>query len=279
MRRRELLHHLTSIAKPIYGEAEARQIARMILEEIGGVSLTQFVIDPDAECEIENLPQIEEDIASGRPIQYIIGAADFCGHRIAVREGVLIPRPESEELISWIVNEAKGDERILDIGTGSGALAIALSLALPNSEVMAVDISKEALIIAEENSKRLAADVKFVEGDALAGVERVVRSEMDIIVSNPPYIPQHEIDTMRKNVVDFEPHIALFVPDDDPLLFYREIAKSAKVLLGEGGRLYYEIHENFAQQTANMLIEMGFVGVEIRNDINEKARMICAKTR
>ncbi len=277
MRRRELLQHLTSLAEPIYGVQEATQIARMILEEIGGVSRTQLIVDAEAECEIENLQQIEAELTSGRPIQYIIGEADFCGLRLKVREGVLIPRPESEELIAWIVSEARGDERILDIGTGSGALALALSCALKNSDITAVDISKEALQIARESGKRLASRVKFVEGDALAGVERVVSGEFDIIVSNPPYIPQCEQSDMRINVVNFEPHIALFVPDDDPLLFYRKIARSARNLLSEGGKLYYEIHENFAQQTAQMLNSEGFKEMTIRKDINEKARMICAK--
>ncbi|MFI3289207.1 MAG: peptide chain release factor N(5)-glutamine methyltransferase [Rikenellaceae bacterium] len=277
MRRRELLQHLTSLAEPIYGVQEATQIARMILEEVGGVSRTQLIVDPEAECEIKNLEQIETDLSSGRPIQYIIGEADFCGLRIKVCEGVLIPRPESEELIAWIVSKARGDERILDICTGSGALAFALGFALKNSDITAVDISKEALQIAKESGEELASQVKFVEGDALAGVEGVVSGEFDIIVSNPPYIPQCEQCEMRINVVNFEPHIALFVPDDDPLLFYREIAKSAKKILSEGGKIYYEIHENFAQQTAQMLKCEGFKEVTIRKDINEKARMICAK--
>ncbi|MFI3247539.1 MAG: peptide chain release factor N(5)-glutamine methyltransferase [Rikenellaceae bacterium] len=277
MGRRELLNHLTSLAEPIYGRGEATQIARMILEEVGGVSYTQIIADPDAECEIKELERIEREITACRPIQYIIGEADFCGFRVAVREGVLIPRPESEELIEWVVSEATGSERILDIGTGSGALSIALSSALPQSDVTAIDISKEALEIARQNGALLAPKVKFVEGDALRGVENYVEGEFDIILSNPPYIPQCEQVAMRKNVVDFEPHLALFVPDNDPLLFYREIARSAKGLLSKGGKLYYEIHENFAEQTAQMVKEEGFKEVEIRRDINDKARMICAK--
>lgn len=279
MRRRELLSHLTNLAEPIYGRQEATQIARMILEEVAGLSYTQLVVDPDAECEVEGLERIECEIAAGRPIQYIIGEADFCGLRIAVREGVLIPRPESEELISWIAGDSMGSERILDIGTGSGALAIALSCSLPDAEVTALDISDEALQIARENGARLAPKVSFTKGDALKGVENFVEGEFDIIVSNPPYIPQREEAEMRKNVVDFEPHLALFVPDNDPLLFYREIAISATKLLKEGGKLYYEIHENFANETAQMLCAEGFVEVEIRRDINDKARMICAKKR
>lgn len=277
MKRSALASHLASIAEPLYGQQEAKQIARMILEEVAGVTFTQLIADPDAECEIERLPQIEKELATGRPIQYIIGEADFCGLRIAVREGVLIPRPESEELVSWVVSEARGDERIIDIGTGSGALAISLSSALPDADVTGVDISNEALEIARENGLRLAPKVKFIKGNALEGIERVINSEVDVIISNPPYIPQCEQGDMRSNVVDFEPHLALFVPDDDPLLFYRKIAQSAKTLLRKGGKLYYEIHENFAEQTAQMLSDKGFTEVTIRKDINEKARMICAK--
>ncbi len=279
MNRRELSKHLAKIAEPIYGEQEARQIARMVLEEVGGVTFTQLITEPDAECEIEELERIEREIAEGRPIQYIIGEADFCGLRFGVREGVLIPRPESEELVSWIASESRGEERILDIGTGSGALAISLSHMLPKAEVLAVDISKEALEIARENGARLAPNVKFSEGDALNGIENFVGGEFDIIVSNPPYIPQREEADMRPNVVDYEPHLALFVPDDDPLLFYRVIAQSANKLLVEGGKLYYEIHEGFANETTQMLNAEGFKSVEIRKDINDKARMICAKRR
>ncbi len=281
MTRRELVDYLSSVGEPIYGAREAAQIARMVLDEVCGVSFTQLVADPDKECVLEELDSIVKDISSGRPIQYIIGEADFCSMRLNVREGVLIPRPESEELIQWIVSEAKGDERILDkrildIGTGSGALAIALSCALSNSDVTALDLSREALEIARENGAKYAPRVKFLEGDALLGVEKFVEGEFDIILSNPPYIPQREMDDMRQNVVDFEPHLALFVPDDDPLLFYRRIARSAKELLREGGKLYYEIHENFAQETARMVESEGFVDVQIRHDINDKARMICA---
>ncbi len=279
MKRRELATHLASIAEPIYASQEAEQIARMILEEVAGVSFTELIVAPNVECEIDDLPRIEREIAAGRPIQYIIGAADFCGLRISVREGVLIPRPESEELIGWIVEESQGAKRILDIGTGSGALSIALSLAMPNIETTAIDISKEALQIAKENSDRLGANVHVVEGDALIGVENFVEGEFDVIVSNPPYIPQQEMGEMRSNVVDFEPHLALFVPDDDPLIFYRKIAKSAKKLLRKGGKLYYEIHENFAEQTIKLLCDEGFEEVVCRHDINDKARMICAKKR
>ncbi len=278
---RELYNRLTAAAKPIYGEAEAQQIARMIMEEREGFSWQKLVSDPQSECEVSDIDKIEREIGESRPVQYIIGEAEFCDFRLVVREGVLIPRPESEELIRWIVSEHLTDRqlRIMDVGTGSGALAISLSRTFANSRVLAVDLSDEALAIARENVERLAPSVELLKGDALVGVECSLAEgkEFDIVVSNPPYIPQSELSQMRDNVVKHEPHLALFVPDDDPLIFYRAIAKSAIKLLKKGGKLYFEIHEIFAQETMVMLREMGYVDVRLRLDINDKARMICAQ--
>ncbi len=279
MRRRELYNRLIASAEPIYGTNEARQIARMIMEEREGISWQMLASDPEAECEVSDidLEQLEREISENRPVQYIIGEAEFCDFRLTVREGVLIPRPESEELIRCVVSEQGSGRRILDVGTGSGALAIALSRALSPSEVTAIDISDEAIAIASKNILLLSPTVQILKGDALAGVERVVDGEFDVIISNPPYIPQSEIAIMRDNVTKHEPHLALFVPDHDPLIFYRAIAKSAQKLLRSGGKLYFEIHENFAEETARMLREMSYADVRIRLDINDKARMICAQ--
>ncbi len=279
MTRRELYTNMCRLAKPIYGDCEASQIARMIAEELLGWSRMDMLLSPNEECGVETAAaeRILREIEAGRPVQYIIGEADFCDLRFIVREGVLIPRPESEELIRWIVSEASGDEQILDVGTGSGALAIALKTALPDSSVTALDISSEARAIATENRDRLAPEVEIIAGDALRGVEHYTDREYDIIVSNPPYIPRSEEQDMRINVTKYEPHLALFVEDDDPLIFYREIARSAQKLLSARGHLYYEIHENFALETKAMLHREGYAKVEIRDDINDKARMICAQ--
>ncbi len=298
MRRRELLDHISALATPIYGRGEAIQIALMILEEMCGVSRTDLIIDPQKEAPLRDAERIFREVAEGRPIQYIIGEADFCKLRIGVREGVLIPRPESEELIRWIANESEEGARVLDIGTGSGALAIALSKSIKSSKVTALDISDEAIEIATENINRLAPSVKITKGDALQGVENFVSGEFDVIVSNPPYIPQSEEVEMRINVTKYEPHLALFVPDNDPLIFYRSIARSAQQLLnkadngekegegdksekrekgGKGGKLYFEIHERLLQETIDMLRAEGFANVKFRLDINDKPRMICAQ--
>ncbi|MFI3280358.1 MAG: peptide chain release factor N(5)-glutamine methyltransferase [Rikenellaceae bacterium] len=277
MQRVELYNLLTSTCEPIYGAREAEQIARMILAELAGVSLTHLILEPSAECHIENLDTIIDELSAGRPVQYIIGEADFCSFRFAVREGVLIPRPETEELVFRIVEECEPNPRILDVGCGSGAISVSLAKLIEGSEVWAVDVSTEALAIARENNLRLGADVNFLAADALVGVEEYVDGEFDIVVSNPPYIPQSEECDMRTNVTSFEPHIALFVEDDNPLVFYKAIAKSALKLLKREGLLYFEIHESLWSEVVDMLRELGYIGVTMIRDINDKPRIICAE--
>lgn len=277
MQRVELYNLLCATAEPIYGAREAEQISRMILAEMAGVSMTQLVLEPCEQCSIDNLDLIVDQLAGGRPVQYIIGMADFCSFRFAVREGVLIPRPETEELVFRIVEECCPKPRILDVGCGSGAIAISLAKLIAESEVFGVDISREALAVARENNFRLEAGVNFLEGDALGGVEQYVDGEFDLIVSNPPYIPQCELDQMRENVTMFEPHLALFVEDDNPLVFYRAIARSALKLLRSQGLLYFEVHEDLWCDVADMLREQGFIGVTMLRDINEKPRIVCAE--
>ncbi len=277
MQRVELYNLLSSTAESLYGAREAEQIARMILSEVAGVSTTHLVLEPHVQCHIDNLDQILEEIAAGRPVQYIIGEADFCGLRFVVREGVLIPRPETEELVYRIVEECPPEPRILDVGSGSGAIAISLAKTIPGSKVCGVDISKDALAIARENNFRLSAEVTLTEGDALSGVENYVEGEFDIVVSNPPYIPYSEQAEMRENVVSFEPHEALFVEDDNPIVFYRAIARSALKLLKSEGLLYFEVHESFWSDVVDELREMGYIGVTMIKDINDKPRIVCAE--
>ncbi len=277
MRRVEIFNLITASAETLYPPREAEQIARMILSDMAGVSTTQLILEPDAECNIEHLDLIIKQLKAGRPVQYITGRAEFCSFDFVVREGVLIPRPETEELVMRIVEETEPAPRILDVGCGSGAIAISLAKLIPDAQVTALDISKEALEISRENCKNLGATVEFIEGDALEGVENYTEGTYDIIVSNPPYIPASEAEIMRSNVVDYEPEIALFVDDENPLIFYRAIARSAQKLLHFEGLLYFEIHEDFATEMVEMLREMGYIGVAIIYDINDKARMICAE--
>ncbi len=303
----ELYRALRDAAIAIYGEREAQQMARIMLDEIWGVDKVQLLtksaeplnnqcqrrdgilnqVQDDSGGDV-SIEEIIEDIKSARPMQYIIGECDFCDFRLKVREGCLIPRPESEELIRWVMEESGQSDhigtKILDVGTGSGALAIALQRVLKNCSVTALDISDDALSIATQNIANLAPNITLIKGDALAGVENYLDLDddgvkFDIIVSNPPYIPRREIVDMRANVVDHEPHIALFVPDNDPLIFYRRIAQSALKILKDNGTLYFEVHENLARDTAQMLHDVGYAQTEIRRDINDKERMVCGRRR
>ena len=275
--RREILTELCRVAGELYGEAEGRQIAEMILLSRGNFSRNSLIVEPNLPLEISDLEQIKQDIASWRPVQYILGYADFCGMQLEVNPAVLIPRPETEELVEWVGSESAEGARILDVGTGSGAIAISLARSLKGSRVWALDISVEALSVARRNGQLYAPNVEFVQGDALADFSGVVAESLDVVVSNPPYIPLSDKVLMRPNVVEYEPQLALFVSDDDPLIFYRSIARTARKMLREGGRLYYEIYEALVDEMALMLRSEGYKSIRLREDFRGKPRMICAE--
>jgi release factor glutamine methyltransferase len=274
--RREIYNLLYSVANKLYDTNEARQIAEMLTLSKGNISRNDLIVEPNREMVISDIESVVAELRSWRPVQYIIGYADFRDMNLEVREGVLIPRPETEELVEWIVAETRDNASILDIGTGSGAIAIALNREIKNSRVWAMDISHEALDIARGNGKRYAPDVTFAEGDALCDFSTLFDNKFDVVVSNPPYIPQADIVSMRKNVVDYEPATALFVPDNDPLLFYRSIAQTSKKMLNKGGKLYFEIYELLAQEMVAMLADEGYNDIILREDFRGKPRMICA---
>lgn len=277
--RREIYNQLYRCTEPLYGEAEARQISEMILLAKGEISRNDLIVEPNKELTITDLDRIITDIEAWRPVQYIIGTADFCDMELEVTESVLIPRPETEELVNWVVTGANTGAAILDVGTGSGCIAIALRREIDHSKVWAMDISSKALAIARRNASKYAPDVTFVEGDALKDFDKLFDQKFDAIVSNPPYIPQSDISLMRRNVVDYEPETALFVPDNDPLLFYRAIAQRSQHLLNESGKLYFEIYESLAQQMIDMLRDEGYENIELREDFRGKPRMICAQQK
>ncbi|MDR2894647.1 MAG: peptide chain release factor N(5)-glutamine methyltransferase [Alistipes sp.] len=278
MTRRELIESLKAAAEPVYGEREAAAVARLVAERRYGLSRAEVALHPGAEVAVgDELNSILADLAAARPAQYILGVADFDGLELAVGEGVLVPRPETEELVRWVADDSKNAETILDIGTGSGAIAIALARRLPGARVTAIDISGEALRWARANNERTGAGVTMIEADILATDNyqlSIVNYQLDVIVSNPPYIPASERAVMAANVVRHEPAGALFVPDDDPLIFYRAIAKFARRFLSQDGALYFEIHETLAREVAELLAAEGFREIETRRDINDKPRMI-----
>lgn len=274
--RRETLLKISEAITELYGEIEARQIAEMVVMECGGITRNQLLVEPNKEIEISDLDRIISELRAWRPVQYVIGRAEFDGLEFEVAEGVLIPRPETEELVEWIASEAAADARILDVGTGSGCVAISLSRRVQNSRVWALDISLEALDIARCNGQKYAPKVEFLHGDALADFSTLVAEKLDVVVSNPPYIPQSDEPTMRRNVTDYEPETALFVEDSDPLIFYRSIARVARKMLKPGGKLYFEIYELYAAQMCAMLESEGYVDIVVREDFRGKERMVCA---
>lgn len=277
--RREIFNRLYQAAQPLYGDAEARQIAEMLIIAKGKISRNDLIVDPHKELIIEELDNIIEELRSWRPVQYIIGYADFYDMELEVGEGVLIPRPETEELVEWIASESRPEATILDVGTGSGCIAIALNRTIKESRVCAIDISSKALDIARRNGNKYAPEVQFVEGDALGEFDKLFGAKFDVVVSNPPYIPESDMELMRANVTKYEPETALFVPDSDPLLFYRAIAQTSKRLLKYEGKLYFEIYESLANQTIAMLEIEGYSDIILREDFRGKPRMICATLR
>ena len=263
---------------PVYGEGEAQAIARLIYEVRYGLTLSDLLMGRDSSVPQDELEQIAIRLERQEPVQYILGQADFYGRTFVVNEHVLIPRPETAELCLWIL--ATDATNILDIGTGSGCIAITLALDIPNSQVTAWDISADALAVARENARRHNVHVSFEQVDALHLTSDICHQTsvvFDLIVSNPPYICNKERETMEANVLEHEPHTALFVPDDNPLLFYRAIAQYGQTALKEGGWLYFEINPLYAEPLREMLSKMSYHDIEIKGDQYGKQRMIRAK--
>lgn len=277
MTRRETVDRLTARLVPLYGEREARAIARSAVAELAGIPLSALLTDPGAELAVEGLAEAEAQLAAGKPLQYVVGHTEFYGRRFAVREGVLIPRPETEELVDRMVRSERGARRLLDVGTGSGCIAASLALALPEAEVYAADISDAALTVAAENFQQLDAKVTLRKADALNGLETVFPERFDAIVSNPPYVPESDRAAMHPNVRDHEPALALFVPDDDRIRFYRAIAQAGRRMLAPGGRLWFEIYEHAADEVIRMLGGEGYTDTEVFRDLFDKPRMVCSR--
>lgn len=260
-----------------YSDGEIKALTRILATELLGVSQMAFYMKDDITLTEEQETLLDDAIARLQryePIQYILGYSDFCGLRFKVTPATLIPRPETSELVEWIAGETKGKENILDIGTGSGCIAISLAHRIPQSKVTAWDISNETLAVAAENSRNNGTEVTFEQVDILA--YQPTGEQFDIIVSNPPYIKENEKEAMHANVLDWEPHTALFVPDSDPLLFYRTIAEKGLMLLKPGGKLYFEINRAHSKETMEMLAALGYTSIELRKDFADNDRMIRA---
>ncbi len=266
----------------IYSLQEAAVITDWVFQNKASIKRSDIIKTPEkflSEKIIEVLNEALYQLLQHRPVQYVLGETWFYKLKLKVNEQVLIPRPETEELVEWIIEDYKMAENkkvsVLDIGTGSGCIAIALQKKLTAATVTATDISKEALSIAKENVDNNNAAVDFIQSDFLNEAEWERLPEVDIIVSNPPYIPINEKEKLDKNVTDFEPHNALFLPDHSPLLFYKKIILFAKKHLKKRGIIYVEIHEDFAEETS-AAFSIQFKTVEIKKDLNGKNRMIKA---
>jgi release factor glutamine methyltransferase len=273
----ELVTSIRAQLSRCYDAGEANALTFYLLERRYGLTRTQLYMGKGRQFspnEQRELHEILDRLCKKEPVQYVLGEAEFCGHLFRVTPAVLIPRPETEELVRWILSEQPSPCRVLDIGTGSGCIALSLAAQLPESTVEGWDISDDALTVARENAGRLEVTARFVRHDILS--EQPV-GEWDVVVSNPPYITPSEKACMDANVLDHEPHIALFVPQDDPLLFYRTIAQYALGHLVPGGRLYFEINRAYASEMRDMLQGLGYTHIELRKDANDNPRMMMGK--
>lgn len=275
-----IVREIRDALRGYYPDSEALSLARILLVETFGFSTLELYGGKDREFsgnEKEVLDEMMARLQKNEPIQYIIGRETFCGMTFEVDRNVLIPRPETRELVEWIVADCQGKRgcRLLDVGTGSGCISVSLAKLLPDSVVEAWDISEGALDVARRNCFRNGVEVDFRLQDVLKAEPGETR--FDVIVSNPPYITEKEKADMEANVLDWEPSTALFVPDADPLLFYRKIAELGLALLYEGGSLYFEINRAYGEETLAMLDGLGYKELEIRKDSWGNDRMIKAK--
>lgn len=275
----KIVAYIRSRLQPYYTAEEVSALSRIVCCDLLGQAPTYYylgkdiALSPKKEQELEDILQ---RLSRFEPLQYIEGRTLFLGREFWVAPGVLIPRPETEELVELMLKEIPADARILDVGTGSGCIAISLAKELPDALVTAWDVSPEALSVARVNARKLQANVRFVECDVLAcQVDEV--GQYDVIVSNPPYVTEAEKADMEPNVLQWEPSLALFVPDDDPLRFYRRIAVLGRDMLADGGRLYFEINRAYGREMVEMLRTMGYVGVRVEKDLSQNDRFVIAE--
>ena len=273
---KQQVNYIISELRGFFPEEELRELAYWIIEETTGMTRTQILTDCKGTQNIPNIEIILQKLRAHVPIQYIFGHTEWMGLDLRVTPATLIPRPETAELVEWVLQMADRDKplKVLDIGTGSGCIALALKKAAPNWNVTGLDISEDALKVAKENAGRNNAEVHWLQADILSPQCPIASSphhlHFDIIVSNPPYICNHEKRDMDARVLGYEPHSALFVPDTDPLLFYRQIASLAT----SPAMLFFEINEAYGNEVCDMMAEMGYTDIQLKNDMYGKPRMV-----
>ena len=275
-----MINYIISELRGFYPEEELRELAYWIIEESTGMTRTQILTDCKDTQNISNMEIILQKLRAHEPIQYIFGHTEWMGLDLRVTPATLIPRPETAELAEWILQVGDRDKplRVLDIGTGSGCIAIALKKAAPHWQVTGLDISEEALAVAKENATRNKVEVNWLQADILSPIANSSLPIADIIVSNPPYICNSEKKDMDARVLDYEPHSALFVPDTDPLLFYRQIAFLAssphRLIASSPLNMFFEINEAYGNEVCAMMEQMGYTDVQLKNDMYGKPRMV-----
>jgi release factor glutamine methyltransferase len=278
----EAFYSLKKELTNLYVEQEATAIAHEVMEEISQLSKIDRLMSKDLLLNSQQQNAWDymlDELMQGKPLQYVLGKCWFMGKLFKVNEQVLIPRPETEELVIWILNDWKNkqaEKSILDIGTGSGCIPISLKEEWPEAHTNACDVSVGALAIAQINAKNLGQDIHFFEQNILEQNLWTQLATYDIIVSNPPYIPANEVATMEAHVTAYEPHLALFVADKDRFLFYRTIAQLGKTKLKDGGAIYCEIHRDFPEETKAVFEAEGYTHIELRKDMHDNWRMIKA---
>jgi release factor glutamine methyltransferase len=285
MKIKEYRTQFIEVLSPIYDIGEVESFFYLILEEKRELKRIDLALNPDLTFSVEEiqmwnsiLVQLQQEI----PIQYLLGKTNFYGLDFEVNSAVLIPRPETEELVEWIIETQNPkpktqNPKILDIGTGSGCIAIALAKNIPNAQVFAIDVSAPALATAQKNAKINEVNVVFIEKNILETED--LEQQFDSIISNPPYVRELEKKEIKKNVLDNEPHLALFVEDNDALLFYRKIAELAQKNLSKDGKLFFEINQYLGKEMVELLEKMNFKNIELRKDMYGNDRMIKAEFR
>lgn len=275
-----VISYIKTELSDLYEDTEIKSMTYIMLDHFFSISKKELILEKDkrlSESELLQIIYVVKDLKKLKPLAYIFGEWEFYGLPFKVNQHTLIPRPETEELVQLIVNENKLEKlHVLDIGTGSGCIAIAIKKQLPENTITAFDVSEEALIIAKQNALLNEVEVNFKQINILKPLKIV--EQFDVIVSNPPYIPIKDKEIMKKNVLDFEPHLALFVENDNTLLFYKAIAQFALTNLTPNGKLYVEIHEELGQEVKSLFEKTGFDAVKIINDMNNKNRIVsCIK--
>ncbi len=280
---KDIRNHYCEQLCSIYDKDEANAMILILLEHYFSIDRVKMALEPQlrlSESEMLTFHFAVKDLLKNKPIQYIIGETEFCDLKFKVNENTLIPRPETSELVLKIVNRQQSTDNrlcsILDIGTGSGCIAISLAKMISGSKVFALDISEKALEVAKENAINNEADVTFIHDDILS-LRNKIDTKFDIIVSNPPYVRELEKAEMRDNVLNWEPHNALFVSDNDPLIFYRKILEFAKTHLKESGEVWFEINEYLGKEMTDLCTEMGFSQIETLNDFRGKERILSVR--